>query len=794
MKNSFYHLLFFLSIHLITYAQTNEQVQVFSLQDVRLLDSPFYDAQQTDLAYILAMQPDRLLAPYLREAGLTPKAESYTNWENTGLDGHIGGHYLSALAMMYASTANEVVKNRLDYMIEELDRCQRNVGTGFLGGTPGSLQLWNEIRQGEIRAGKFSLNSKWVPLYNIHKTFAGLKDAYLYADNQLALQMLIKLADWMWNVSSGLTEEQMQNMLVSEHGGLNEVFADLYAITQDSKYLSMAQRFSHQAILQPLLHREDKLTGLHANTQIPKVIGYKRIADLTQNKPWGDAAAFFWETVVDHRTVSIGGNSVRENFHAHDNFHRMVTSNQGNETCNTYNMLRLSKMLYQSSANTQYLDYYERALYNHILSTQEPDRGGFVYFTPMRPGHYRVYSQPETSMWCCVGSGLENHAKYGELIYAHTANSLLVNLYIPSELNWVENGLKLKQLSKFPDKDTIHFEIAKSGLKKYKIGFRKPDWIKNYQDIQFIVNGKKMEIPTPENGYVYFNRKWKSKDKISLILPMEIEAEQLPDKSDYYSFRYGPIVLGAELGTYDLKGLYADDSRMGHAADGSMMSLEDSPNLLGRIDDIINSIVKVDGDQLHFRYKGKVIPDTKAFDLKPFFRIHNTRYAVYFHQIPQDQINKTEMLEADKKLEALDKQTIDLVYCGEQQPESDHFIQMENANTGYTAENHWREADGWFSYKLQNKEQKTAYLYIAYLDQAKSRQVEISVNGEKIISLELKGGKGEQLFEAVYPIPENLQSEAVLTVRFDAKDGKRTVQLSQVRLLEAIPESYFSAN
>ena len=396
MKSILITYLFLFCFLLTGKAQTQQEVSYFPLQDVKLLESPFLQAQQTDLHYIMAMEPDRLLAPFLREAGLTPKAPSYTNWENTGLDGHIGGHYISALSMMYAATGDTAIYRRLNYMLNELHRAQQAVGTGFIGGTPGSLQLWKEIKAGNIRAGGFDLNGKWVPLYNIHKTYAGLRDAYLYAGNDLARQMLVALTDWMIDITAGLTDQQMQDMLRSEHGGLNETFADVAEITGDKKYLELARRFSHKVILDPLVKDEDRLTGMHANTQIPKVIGYKRIADLAQDQNWDHAARFFWNTVVNHRSVCIGGNSVREHFHPADNFTSMLNDVQGPETCNTYNMLRLTKMLYQTSPDIRFADYYERALYNHILASQQPTKGGFVYFTPMRPGHYRVYSQPET--------------------------------------------------------------------------------------------------------------------------------------------------------------------------------------------------------------------------------------------------------------------------------------------------------------------------------------------------------------------------------------------------------------
>ena len=436
-------------------AQT-EKVELFKLQDVQLKDSPFRDAMLTDLHYMMQLDPDRLLAPFLKEAGLEPKAENYPNWENTGLDGHIAGHYLTALAQMYASTGDEEALDRLKYMLSELRRAQLANGNGYIGGVPGSHELWKEISEGKIKAGSFSLNDRWVPLYNIHKTYAGLRDAYLIAGIPEAKQMLIDFTDWMIEETKDLSDEQIQELLISEQGGLNEVFADVYRITGEHKYLDLAYRFSQKKLLKPLEKQEDILNGMHANTQIPKVIGYETISEVDKNEEYHKAATYFWNNVVNKRSVAIGGNSVREHFNPADDFSSMINSVQGPETCNTYNMLKLSEKLFEAEPDEKYSAYYERALYNHILSSQHPGKGGFVYFTPMRPGHYRVYSQPETSFWCCVGSGLENHGKYNEFIYAHTNDELYVNLFIPSELNWKEKDLSVIQENNFPQEASTH--------------------------------------------------------------------------------------------------------------------------------------------------------------------------------------------------------------------------------------------------------------------------------------------------------------------------------------------------
>ena len=750
MKTTSFILALIISIS-IGKAQTNHQVSYFSLQDVKLLSSPFLQAQQTDLHYILALDPDRLSAPFLREAGLTPKAPSYTNWENTGLDGHIGGHYLSALSMMYAATGDTAIYHRLNYMLNELHRAQQAVGTGFIGGTPGSLQLWKEIKAGDIRAGGFSLNGKWVPLYNIHKTYAGLRDAYLYAHSDLARQMLIDLTDWMIDITSGLSDNQMQDMLRSEHGGLNETFADVAEITGDKKYLKLARRFSHKVILDPLIKNEDRLNGMHANTQIPKVIGYKRVAEVSKNDKdwnhaaeWDHAARFFWNTVVNHRSVCIGGNSVREHFHPSDNFTSMLNDVQGPETCNTYNMLRLTKMLYQNSGDVdnsnkpdpRYVDYYERALYNHILSSQEPDKGGFVYFTPMRPGHYRVYSQPETSMWCCVGSGLENHTKYGEFIYAHRQDTLYVNLFIPSQLNWKEQGVTLTQETLFPDDGKVTLRIDKASKKKLTLMIRIPGWAGSSKDYAITINGqkKKYAIRPGVSTYLPIHRKWKKGDVITFNLPMEVSLEQIPDKKDYYAFLYGPIVLAASTGTEHLDGIYADDSRGGHIAHGKQIPLQEVPMLIGNPVSIRTSLHKLNGNKLAFSYDGNIYPAQmgKPLELVPFFRLHNSRYAVYFRQTSEEQFKviQEEMATAERKATELANQTVDLIFPGEQQPESDHGIQYEESETGTHKDRHFRRAKRWFSYNLKvKKEASQLMLTIRKEDRNKTM---ILLNNERL--------------------------------------------------------------
>lgn len=778
---------FVVSLFLLSaFAKAQEKVSLFPLNAVSIESGVFKEAALTDFNYIQALDADRLLAPFLREAGLEPKADSYTNWENTGLDGHTAGHYISALSMYYASTGDKKAKEMLEYALAELDRVQKANGNGYIGGVPGSDALWAEIKAGKINAGSFSLNDKWVPLYNIHKTFNGLKDAWIHAELPQAKRMLIELTDWFLNITADLSEAQIQDMLRSEHGGLNEVFAEVYAITGDKKYLKLAEDFSQHALLKPLAANEDILTGMHANTQIPKFIGFERISQLEEAKNYHDAASNFFDNVTTQRSISIGGNSVREHFNPVDDFSSVVSSEQGPESCNTYNMLKLSKLLFEDTSEEHYIDFYERGLYNHILSSQNPD-GGFVYFTPIRPGHYRVYSQPETSFWCCVGSGMENHTKYNELIYAKKEDKLYVNLFIPSEVGWDEKKAFLTQITNFPEEAST--ELIWNSKKKTKatLMLRYPQWVK-VGELKVYINDKLQKIDTTPGSYVSLERKWKNGDRIKMELPMHLSLEELPDDSGYVSVKYGPIVLAAVTGDEDQDGLFADDSRGGHIADGPFLPLTEAPMFLSKDgENLLNEIKPVEDKPLHFTAPKLFYPETYSeLVLQPFYKIHEKRYSIYFKkQTPEGLAEVQRKLEEKQKAEAyLREITLDFVAPGEQQPESDHGILSENSNSGLNQNKHWRDATSWFSYDLRNKEAKAKTLRVTYFGKDAGRNFKIMINGTVIAEPHLKGTRGNEFFEVDYTIPQELAANnEILTVRFEAEEGSTTAGIYGVRLL-----------
>ncbi|MCW8126592.1 glycoside hydrolase family 127 protein [Microbulbifer halophilus] len=762
-------------------------VEKFPLADVRLLDSPFKHAQDKNIEYILAMDPDRLLAPYLREAGLEPEAESYGNWENTGLDGHIGGHYLTALSLAYAATGNREAKTRLDTMLDILQRAQRENGDGYLGGIPDGASMWRQIAAGEIDAGLFSLNEKWVPLYNIHKTYAGLRDAWLHTGSEQAREMLIELSDWGARLIAKLSDEQVQEMLRSEHGGLNEVYADVAEITGDRKYLEVARRLSHRQILQPLEEHRDALTGLHANTQIPKVIGYKRVGDLAGNSQWQDAAEYFWNQVVEERTVAIGGNSVREHFHELDDFSPMVEEVEGPETCNTYNMLKLTELLYRGDPEPRYVRYYERALYNHILSSQNPDTGGLVYFTPMRPQHYRIYSQPQKAMWCCVGSGIENHSKYGEMIYAHRGDELFVNLFIPSRLQWHETGLTLTQRNRFPDAENTALEIQ--GDAEATLHLRYPAWASE-GEFRIRVNGEAVSHRAEAGSYVSIRRHWQNGDRIEIDLPMHAELEQMPDQSDYFALVYGPVVLAAKTEPFADEQLdfFADDSRMGHIASGPMCALESAPLFASEDHSFIRDLEPLPGDSLRFAAPEALRTEGQgALELIPFFRLHEARYMLYWPVTTPEKLAERRRTgtEADRARLALAEQTIDSVSPGEQQPESDHFFAGGDTEAGIHKGRHWRHASDWFSYRLRDPQREAQTLRITYYGLDDGREFDILLNGTKLADVSLEGDRGDEFFSVDYALPAALRDreDAALELRFEAEPGSVAGGIYGVRLL-----------
>lgn len=441
------------------------------VKDVRLnTEALMGKSQQVGLSYLLRMDVDRLLAPLYEGSGKIPKKARYGGWESLEIKGHSVGHYLSALAVMFASTGDFRLKERIDYVVEEMEAIQREDGylSGFLSAP------FDKAFTGEFEVENFSLNGYWVPWYSIHKVYAGLVDAYVLGENTTALEVVKKLADWVYEKSSTMTEEAFQKMLISEHGGINEVMAQLYEITGDKKYLYLAERFTHRFIIDPLMNEVDNLQGKHANTQIPKVLGAARLYEVTGDMRYQKAAIFFFNQVVEGRTFVIGGNSIGEHFGA---LGKEELGKDTAETCNTYNMMKLALYLFNWTKDVKYIDYYERALYNHILASQEPITGAKTYFVSTYPGHFKVYGTDENAFWCCTGTGMENPGRYNMGIYERDNDDLYINLFIASTLQLEDKGMVIEQQTTFPEADTVCICFKEARGERLNLKIRIPYWV-----------------------------------------------------------------------------------------------------------------------------------------------------------------------------------------------------------------------------------------------------------------------------------------------------------------------------
>jgi len=772
-------LIFYMTGLLFLAGQTNAQEALYSnefpLGDVKITGGPLKRARDLNLEVLLEYDTDRVIAPFRKEAGLPEKAKLYPNW--AGLDGHVGGHYLSALAMNYASTGNEECRRRMDYFISELKTCQEanainnpSWGNGYIGGVPDSKRIWSTLKEGDFSAYR----SAWVPWYNVHKLYAGLRDAWLYAGSEEAKRIFLEFCNWGIDITSKLTDKQMQEMLDTEHGGMNEIFADAYQMTGDEKYIRAARRFSHNMLLDAMAAGTDNLDNRHANTQVPKAVGFQRIAELTNDPEYSRAGRFFWETVTGNRSLAFGGNSRREFFPGVAACTDFIVDVEGPETCNSYNMLKLTEDLFRVNPRAEYTDYYERTMFNHILSTQHPDHGGYVYFTPVRPRHYRVYSAPNEGMWCCVGSGMENHGKYNQFIYTHNSDSLYLNLFVESELNWREKGIKIIQETDFPDEEQTSLRIAE-GKGSFTLMVRYPSWVSRGA-MRIIINGKNHAFSEGPSSYIAINRNWKKGDKINIKLPMHLSVERMPNVNHYVAIMYGPILLGARTGKEDLAGLVADDGRWSHIAGGERLPVDKAPVIVeGSEKDILTKLTRIEGKNMAFSASDLNIVNPSGLVLEPFFRIHDERYIVYWMWLNDSQyrnhLDSLSAVEAERI--DLQRRTVDFVAPGEQQPEADHLIEKQNSGTGNTQDEFWRDArnGGSFSYLMSTNSETGLSLMVRYWGaEWGNRKFSIFIDDALLITEDNTGRwNRSSFFNIEYPIPdEMLNGKKSVRVKIEA--------------------------
>ncbi|MCX7638446.1 MAG: glycoside hydrolase family 127 protein [Cyclobacteriaceae bacterium] len=739
------------------------------LSQVKLLPgSIFHHARLLDSAYLLSLEPDRLLHRFHLHAGLPVKGEIYRGWESDGLSGHTLGHYLSACAMMYASTGADAFKQRTDYIVSELDRCQQARRTGYVGAIPNEDSIFYKVKRGIIKTAGFDLNGGWSPWYTVHKVMAGLADVYVHTGNPQALKVLKGMADWTADIVGGLTPDQQEAMLQCEYGGMNDVLVHLYELTGEKKYLDLSYRFHDRFVLDELAKQRDVMPGKHANTNIPKVTGCVRRYLHTESEADKTIGNFFWNTMVNQHTYVIGGNSNYEYCGDPGKLNDRLSDNTC-ETCNTYNMLKLTRMLFLLQPSARLGDYYERALYNHILASQHPQSGMMCYFVPLRMGARKTFSSPFNTFTCCVGSGMENHVKYNEGIYYEGEDgSLWVNLFIASELNLKNRELIIRQETRFPENSKVDFVFSVKKPTSLELKIRKPKWVVG--EVTMEINGKKLPVTTTADGFLVISRKWKTGDRLTLNLPMNLYTESIPDNPNRIAILYGPIVLAGVLG-----------KEMPDPVYGTTVLLTDNRN--------VQSWLKPIADQ-PLAFQTQQVARPQDVKLVPFYKVFEDYYNVYWDFFtPADWAKRQQAYEAEKKRQQeIENRTVDWIRLGEMQPERDHNLRAsERSYVSQALGRSGREVrlGGYFEFDMKTDPSGPNTLMCTYIGDDRNRAFDFLVDGVKIATQELTGGESQRFFDVEYKIPLELtRGKQKVTVRVQAHTGKTAGRVFGCRVLK----------
>ncbi|MBI5708247.1 MAG: glycoside hydrolase family 127 protein [Armatimonadetes bacterium] len=739
----------------------------FAPSRVKLLDSPFKVAQEADKKYLLSLEPERFLSWFRKNAGLEPKAQNYGGWENQQLAGHSLGHYLTACATMFQSTGDTRLKDKVDTIVAGLKECQDKRGDGYIAALPGAETLWATIKaNGQLRGRGSHINGYWAPWYTLHKQYAGLLDAYTLCGNKMALEVCKKFADWAIDETSNLTPENWQNMLDGEFGGMAESLADLYGLTGERKYLDLANKFHHSAVMDPLEKGERKLAGLHGNTQIPKAIGAAREYELTGEVRFRKIAKNFWDQVIEDHTYVIGGNTSGEIFGPPKQLSNRLTDNAC-ETCNTYNMLKLTRHLFTWSPSGKLGDYTERALLNHILASQNPETGMMCYYVSMQPGGRKAFSSPTNDFWCCVGTGMENHARYSDSLYFHNGNKLWVNLFIPSMLDWKEQGVQVKQQSAVDgSRTTLTFTCQKPV--RADVLVRIPAWSAIKPEVR--VQGELTNYRTREGFAVLDGGMIKTGLKIEVRFFPTLRIEPTPDDPKKAAICFGPLVLA---GVWD-----SGTSQPGSQSPVPAMVTSGKP--------LSQWIVGDPSDPGTFRTTGVGQPvDVK---LMPFYRVVNQRYSVYWDLLSEADYAKRE---ADRKAEAerlaeLDSRSIDQVRTGFQNSERTHNLQSDRSSTGDFNGRRYRHADGWFSYELKVDPDGPNELMLTFWGSDGGRAFDVLIDDKVLDTVRLRGEKVNAFFDKVWRLdPSTTKGKSKVTVKLLAHQGSIAGGLFGVRMVRS---------
>ncbi|HLP74429.1 MAG TPA: beta-L-arabinofuranosidase domain-containing protein [Bacteroidales bacterium] len=741
----------------------------FEITDVKLLDGPFLHATELNIKSLLGYEPDRLLSKFYSEAGMKPKAEHYMGWEDESLAGHSLGHYLSGCSLMYQSTGDKQFLERVNYIVDELKNIQDYDSSGYLGASPNAKKIFeDEIARGNIRSQGFDLNGIWSPFYTQHKILAGLRDAYRLCGNQTSLEVEMKFADWIGSVMSSLTPDQVQEVLRCEFGGISETMAELYADTGERKYLDVANLFYHKVILDSLKKGKDILPGKHCNTMIPKLIAQSRIYELMGDTSARKEAEFFWKTVVNDHSYVTGGNGNNEYFGPSRKLRNRLGEGT-TESCNVYNMLKLSEHIFEWDASAEVADFYERALFNHILSSQNPDNGHVTYNLSLDMGGFKDFQDP---YWftCCIGTGMENHSKYGKNIYYHNENELFVFQYIASELKWKEKGIVLTQKTGYPEEQGSELEFTCEKPVRATLMIRYPYWAE--KGIIVTVNDRKQNIRTSNCSFIPVTRTWKTGDRVNISLPFSLRLESMPDDSNRVAVMYGPLVLAGELGplkdTASTDAMYVPVFMTGNRNPAAWIS-------------------PVEGKTNTFRTVNTGRP--RDIELKPFYTTYDNRYSVYFDLFDEEgwKAREDEYSAELKRMKELKEATIDFVQPGEMQPERDHNFKGEKTTPGSFKDRANRESrGGWFSFDMKVNPTGANSIAVEYWGGFPgAKTFDVIVNKITIATENISEKKEGKFITEVYKIPEELTiGRSKITVRFQAHPNNMAGPVFGVRTVK----------
>ena len=751
-----------------------DRARPLPLSAVRVTGGPLKRAQDLNAEYLLKLEPDRMLAYYRKRAGLEPKAPGYTGWDGDGrnLTGHIAGHYLSGVSLMYAATGDQRFKQRADYIVKELKEVQDKNGDGYLGALEGLREKFAEVAAGNIKSSFFDLNGLWSPWYTLHKTYAGLRDAYRFTGNQIALELEIKYAAWAESIMSKLNPEQTQKMLNTEFGGMNEVLADLYADTGDQRWLALSRRFDHHAFLDPLKRREDKLAGQHGNTQVPKMLGVLKQYVYTGERADGVAAQFFWDIVVNDHSYATGGHGKDEYFGPPDELAERVDG-RTNETCNVYNMLKMTRQLFAIDPDIRYAEFEERALFNHILASIDPEDGRTCYMVPVGRGVRHEYQEMFRSFTCCVGSGMESHGLHGDGIYYESGDRLWVNLYVPSTAEWKSAGVNLAMATGFPEGDTATLKLTTSKPKQFTLALRRPAWAESGFEVK--VNGKPVKVVSKPGSYVDIKRTWKTGDTVTLVLPKTLRVEGLPDNKNRAALMWGPLVLAGDLGPERRGASSGSDLVPSFVTAEKPVGewLQPVPDRLG-IFRTVGVGRALDGAE-------------KDVEFVPFYRLHRRTYGVYWDLYTPDAWRRKldEHAVEVAKQKKLETATIGFVQPGD--TEQNFKQQGEDTNQDRISGRAGRRTKKWFSYELPVEPAKSNALVVTFFtDERAKRSMEIFVDGQRVgehaMERTTPGSPTGRFFDVEYKLPaELLKDKKKVTVKFQATAGNETPTVFGVR-------------